>query len=225
MNSKPGDQPGAAQPPHDYLRVRRFGKRAGYDRELILSILADGLMCHVGFVHESRPIVIPTLYWHDNEQIYFHGSSASRMIRAAEVQPICVAVTHIDGLVLTQTGFHHSANYRSVMVFGKAEVVREADAKILQLRSMMERMFPGRWDQLRPIRQQELKATQVMSLSLDNASAKCRAGPTVEDEGDLDWPVWAGVFPISQTIHGPLVDTSGAGGDLPAPAFNLLGNK
>lgn len=210
--------PRSARPPSDRVRVRRAHERGRYDRADVLRILDAGLHCHIAFLADGHPFVMPTMYWHDREHLYFHGARASRMIRAAEGQPVCVAVTHFDGLVLARSAFHHSANYRSVTIVGQAEPVEDADARMTQLERMMERLFPGRWPQLRPVRSQELKATRLLRVPLDEASAKIRVGPPVEDEEDLAWPVWAGLMPLRTDVLPPVPDAHVHDG-IPAPAF------
>lgn len=194
------------KPVSDRTRVRRSSKRASYDRETILDILDAGLHCHVAFIWGDHPVVIPTLYWHDRERLYIHGSRASRMLRAVERRAVCIAVTHIDGLVLAHSAFHHSANYRSVTVFGTAIPVEDDATRLHLLRMMMDRHFPDRWDRLRPVQPQELAGTRVLSIELSEASAKIRSGPPQEDEADLAWPVWAGVIPISNIVGDPIPD-------------------
>jgi nitroimidazol reductase NimA-like FMN-containing flavoprotein (pyridoxamine 5'-phosphate oxidase superfamily) len=192
-------QTGATQtaPATARVRVRRYHERGRYDRATIDAILDAGLLCHLGFVHEGAPVVLPTLYWRDGDRVYWHGSNASRMLRAAEGAQVCLTVTHLDGLVLARSAFHHSANYRSVAVMGRAEVVADAAKRRAQLERLVESVFPGRWAGLRPVTAQELKATRILSLALDEASAKVRAGGPSEDDADLIWPAWAGVIPLA----------------------------
>lgn len=183
-------------PPSPKTRVKRFHERGVYDAVAIGEILDAGLLCHVAFEFDGPPAVIPTFYWRDENALYFHGSAASRMIRAIEGKPVCISVTLLDGLIFTRSAFHHSANYRSVVVYGAARHIESPAEKERQLRLMMEKLSPGRWKTLRPVKPQELNAVQVMSVSLDEASAKVRAGPPSEDESDLAWNAWAGVVPI-----------------------------
>lgn len=211
-----------ARPPSDRVRVRRAHERGRYDRASVLEILDAGLHCHIAFLADGHPFVMPTMYWHDEEHLYFHGARASRMMRGAEGQPVCVAVTHFDGLVLARSAFHHSANYRSVTILGRAELVDDADARMTQLERMMERLFPGRWGQLRPVRAQELKATRMLRVSLAEASAKIRSGPPIEDEDDLTWPAWAGLLPLRTSALPPEADAHVRDG-YPEPAFALPG--
>lgn len=198
--------PNRAAPTSQRTRVRRFHQRGNYDRETILAILDAGFLCHVGFVHDGQPFVLPTLYWHDSENLYFHGSAASRMIKTAAAQSICVTVTHLDALVLTRSAFHYSANYRSATIIGKGSLITDTEMCAVQLRLMMERLFPGRWDTLRPVTPRELKATRIVAVPLAEASAKVRVGPPDEDRKDLAWPAWGGVVPIRSVLGLPVPD-------------------
>jgi uncharacterized protein len=189
------------------VRVRRLPKRAAYDRATIDAILDEALVCHLGFVHNAQPFVIPTLHARIGDRLYVHGSTASRMLGAlARRVPACVTVTLLDGLVLARSAFHHSANYRSVVVLGTAEAVLDPDEKVAALRAFTNHMVPGRWDDIRPPTAQELKATTVLSLPLEEASAKVRTGPPVDDEEDYALDVWAGVVPLSLQAGTPLAD-------------------
>jgi nitroimidazol reductase NimA-like FMN-containing flavoprotein (pyridoxamine 5'-phosphate oxidase superfamily) len=183
-----------------------MAKRGHYDRATIDAILDAGILCHVGFVADGMPIVIPTLYWRDGDFIYLHGSIASRMLGESLDTPICVTVTHLDGLVLTRSAFHHSVNYRSVVVLGRAEEISDPQERAARMRYFMEGLFPGRWDSLRPVKVKELKATRLLRLSIDEASAKIRSGPPADDKADLDWPAWGGVIPVSLSVGKPEPD-------------------
>ena len=188
-------------------RIRRLPKRAHYDRETVHAILDAGAMCHVGYVIDGEPYVTPTAYWRKGERVYWHGSSASRMLRTiAAGSPVCLTVTHLDGLVMARSAFHHSVNYRSVMVFGNATVVTDRDAKLAALEDFVERLYPGRWAELRPVNEQELKATTVLGMDLSEASAKIRTGPPVDDEEDYALPIWAGVVPVTIATGAPIDD-------------------
>ncbi len=182
--------------PPDRIRVKREPHRGRYDRETIDAILDEGLLCHLGFEVEGQPYVIPTLHARAGDRLYVHGSAASRMLRqAASGARMCATVTLFDGLVLARSVFNHSVNYRSVVVFGTATLV-EGDDKREALRALTEQLAPGRWDEARQPTEQELKATWILSLPLDEASAKVRSGPEEDDEEDRDLPVWAGVVPV-----------------------------
>jgi hypothetical protein len=171
------------------------------------AILDAGLLCHVGYIIDGQPYVTPTCYWRSGDRVYWHGSSASKMLRRLEAGvPVCVTVALLDGLVLARSGFHSSIDYRSVMAFGVAEKV-EGEARILAaLEAFSERLTPGRWAELRPPNDQEIKATTVMSLDLMEVVAKVRTGPPSDDEADYDDPVWAGNVPIRNLVEAPLDD-------------------
>lgn len=208
-----------ATPPTAFTRVRRLPERGRYDRDSLYAILDAGFVCHVGHVVDGRPVVIPTAYWREGDHLYFHGSSASRMLRtlSGEGIPCCVTVTHVDGLVLARSAFHHSVNYRSAMIFGTAEPVTEEDRKHAALRAFVERLVPGRWDTLRPMTDQEMKATTVLRIGLDETSAKVRNGPPRDDEEDYDLPIWAGVLPLATMVGAPQADPRLASGiEVPA---------
>lgn len=212
----------AARPhklPTASIEVRRFPKRGRYDRATLLSILDAGIVCHVAFNHGPTPTAIPMLYWFDQDRLYLHGSRVSRLMREISGQPVCVTVTHVDGLVLTRSAFHHSANYRSACIFGIAREVQGLDTKVTQLRAMMERLFPGRWDSLRPIRRKELDATRIVAVSLTQSSAKVRAGAPDEDPADATWPVWGGVIPVVSSAGTPVPDAAAVGSGRIPPAL------
>jgi hypothetical protein len=176
--------------------VRRMPARADYDRKTVEAILDEALVCQVGFSLEGQPFVIPTIHGRSGEWLYLHGSAASRMLRHAEAgAPVCVTVTLFDGLVLAKSVFNHSVNYRSVVVFGTATLV-EDDEKREALRALTEQLAPGRWDEARQPSDQELKATWILSLPLDEASAKVRVGGPEDEPEDVDLPVWSGVVPV-----------------------------
>lgn len=203
----------------DRTRVRRLHQRAHYDRETVHAILDEGLVCHLGFVVDGRPFVVPTAYWRGGEHVYVHGSAASRTLRALEGGlEACLTVTLLDGLVLARSGFHHSMNYRSVMIFGRAALVDDESRKMRALEAFVERLTPGRWDEIRPPSAQEMKATTVLSLPLDEVSAKIRTGPPVDDEEDYALAVWAGVVPLGLTAGTPEADPKLAPG-VPVPDY------
>jgi nitroimidazol reductase NimA-like FMN-containing flavoprotein (pyridoxamine 5'-phosphate oxidase superfamily) len=201
------------------VRVKRYRKRGHYDRATLDAILDAGVMCHVGFTFDGYPVVIPTLYWRDGDHVYWHGSVASRMLTAARSAEVCLTVTHLDGLVLTRSAFHHSANYRSAMLFGRAHEVDDAAERRAQLERLTESLFPGRWTKLRPVKARELKAARILRLEIEEFSAKVRTGPPQEDESDLDWPVWAGVIPLSIGAGAPEPDDIARQGDCESPVF------
>jgi nitroimidazol reductase NimA-like FMN-containing flavoprotein (pyridoxamine 5'-phosphate oxidase superfamily) len=189
--------------PSPRSKVRRLHEKARYDRQVIDAILDAMPLAHIGHIVDGFPVVTPTLQWREGDRIYWHGSSASRMQKRATAEQVCVTVTLLDGMVLARSGLEHSVNYRSVMVFGRAELVEGAKEKTDHLRVMMDQHFPGRWDQLRPITDQELKATRILSLSLSEASAKVSAGPPIDPPEDQGWPVWAGILPIRLVVDPP----------------------
>lgn len=188
--------------------VKRLPKRGHYDRETINAILDEGFICHVGFVVDQQPYVIPTGYARVGDDLFIHGSSASRMLRnLSEGVRVCVTVTLIDGLVLARSAFHHSINYRSVVVLGTAELVSDEDEKNKALEAITEHIVPGRWAEVRWPTELELKATSVLKLPIDEASAKIRTGDPVDDEEDYAMKVWAGVLPLILTTGVPVADS------------------
>jgi uncharacterized protein len=197
----------ARRPSTDRVRVRRLPKRAAYDPTTLHAILDEALVCHLGFVHNDQPFVIPTLYARIGDRLYVHGSSASRMLGSlAQGVAACVTVTLIDGLVLARSAFHHSVNYRSVVVLGTARMVTDPDEKNAALHAFTEQVVPGRWADVRPPTAQELKATSVLCLPIDEASAKVRSGPPVDDDEDYAMDVWAGVLPLRLGALSPEAD-------------------
>ncbi len=202
--------------PSDRTRVRR-DDRARYDRELIVEILDEAAFCHVGFVDQGRPVVIPMLHARLDDRLLLHGSPATRLFRLLKHGPeICVTATLLDGLVLARSAFHHSANYRSVVVFGRPEPVTDLDERRRALDALTDRLVPGRRPALRPMTDKEVRATAMVSLPIVEASAKVRTGPPIDDEEDHDWPVWSGVLPITTTYGEPIPDRHTAG-DAPLP--------
>ena len=193
--------------PTSRTQVKRLPKRGAYDRETVFNILDEAFVCHVGFVVEGQPYVIPTNYGRVGETLYLHGSAASRMLRTlSEGIPVCVTATLIDGLVLARSAFHHSVNYRSVVILGTARLVEDPTEKMEALRLFTEHIMKGRWDQIRQPNEQELKGTTVLALPLEEVSAKVRTGGPVDDEEDYELPVWAGVLPLPVTPTAPIAD-------------------
>ena len=187
--------------------LRRLPQRASYERRIIYKILDEGFVCHVGFIDSGHPVVIPTAYGRRGDMLYLHGSAASRMLRAlAGGIPVCVTVTLLDGLVLARSAFHHSMNYRSVVVFGTASVVKYVAETLSALRAISEHIMPGRWADVRKPSKSELQKTLVLSLPLTEASAKVRSGPPVDDEIDYSLPIWAGEVPLSMVVWRPVAD-------------------
>ena len=186
--------------------VKRMNKRAKYDVETVHGILDATPICNVGYVFKGSPYVTPTLQWREGDRVYWHGSSASRMLEACENAEVCLTVSIIDAFVMARSAFNHSCNYRSVMVFGTAEKLTDPAEKELRLRNFTEGQWPGRWETLRPVTAKELKATTVLSMSLDEASAKVRNGPPGDDEEDYAHPIWAGLIPVRQQFLAPIGD-------------------
>jgi uncharacterized protein len=198
-------------------QVRRLPQRAVYDREVVHAILDEGFICHVGFAVDGQPYVIPTGYGRAGDTLYLHGSAASRMLRSlADGVRVCATVTHLDGLVLARSAYHHSMNYRSVVVLGTAvEVAGEAE-RLEALETISEHIIRGRWTDIRPPNALELKATRVLRLPIEEASAKVRTGPPVDDEEDYDLPYWAGVLPMRLEVGVPIADPRLRAGGVPA---------
>lgn len=193
--------------PTDRTQLRRLPKRGVFDRETIYKILDQGFVCHVGFTIGGRTFVIPTGYARIGDRLLIHGSSASRMLQAmSEGIEVCATVTLIDGLVLARSAFHHSVNYRSVVVFGAASLVSDEDEKIKALHAFTEHIVPGRWQDVRPPNKSELAATAVLSLPIQEASAKVRTGDPVDAEEDYALDVWAGVIPLKLRADAPRSD-------------------
>jgi uncharacterized protein len=193
--------------PTPRTRLVREAERAVYDREAAYRILDEGFLCHVGFVADGQPFVIPTSYGRQDANLYIHGSAASRMLRnLKESVPVCVTVTLLHGLVLARSIFNHSMNYESVVILGKATLVDDPIEKLEALRLLSEHIIPGRWADSRQPNERELKATSVLRLSIEEFSAKVRKGPAVDDEGDYSFPTWAGVVPLEMKAGEPIND-------------------
>ncbi|MHB8633061.1 MAG: pyridoxamine 5'-phosphate oxidase family protein [Thermoplasmatota archaeon] len=196
--------------------VRRLPRRAAYDRATIDTILDEGIVAHVALVEEGGPVVIPTGYVRSGDRLLFHGSSASRLLNAmAAGQEVCVAVTLLDGLVLARAAFHHSMNYRSVVLFGRAQPILGVEAKRAALREYVERLLPGRWAEVRPPNVKEEAGTLVVEFPIHEASAKVRTGPPMDDPEDASWPAWAGVLPLRLEPSGPVQDPNQGARPLP----------
>ena len=194
-------------PQTERTTLKRLPKRGVYDRQLVYGILDEGFICHVGFAVEGQPFVIPTGYARVDEQLFIHGSQVSRMLRTLSSGiDVCVAVTLVDGLVLARSAFHHSINYRSVVMFGRATIVDDREAKLAALFAFSEQVIPGRWNDVREPTEQELRATTVLALPLVEVSAKVRTGPPIDDEEDYALNVWAGVLPLKIEAGGPIND-------------------
>ncbi len=194
--------------PTERTQVKRLPKRGMYDHETVFKILDEAFVCHVGFVVDGQPYVIPTNFGRVGETLYLHGSAASRMLRTlSEGIPVCVTVTLVDGLVLARSAFHHSANYRSVVILGTARLVEDPTEKMEALRLFTEHIMKGRWEQIRWPTELELKGTTVLALPIEEVSAKVRTGDPKDDEEDYELPIWAGVLPLPVVPAAPIPDT------------------
>lgn len=195
------------QPPTERTRVRRLPERGVYEREAIDAIVDDALVCHVGFVHDGRPVVIPTIHARVGDTLYIHGSPASRMLRdMRQGDEVCVTVTLVDGLVVARAPFHSSMNYRSVVIFGVPAEITDPNEKWDAFRAITEHVTPGRWDDSRLPNNKEVRATLVFSVPLNEASAKVRTGPPEDDDEDYELPLWAGVVPLAIVAGEPIPD-------------------
>lgn len=207
--------------PTPRTQVKRLPNRSNYDRSQVHAILDEGLVCHLGFVVNGQPFVIPTAYGRLEDTIYIHGSPASRMLTSLEQGlEVCLTVTLLDGLVLARSAFHHSMNYRSVVLFGTATRVDQGDEKLTALKAFTEHVVPGRWDEVRPPNPQELAGTLVLALPITEASAKIRTGPPIDAAADYDLPVWAGEIPLALTATAAIPDPQGRS-DLGLPSYTV----
>lgn len=189
-------------------QLRRLPNRGSHDLEAVCQILDASFLAHVGFNVDGQPFVIPTLYGREGEALFMHGSAASRMLRELDNGlPACVNVTLVDGLVLARSAFHHSMNYRSVVAFGAARKINDPEQKTEALRVISEHLIRGRWNEVRLPNEKELKATAVLEFTIEEASAKARTGPPMDDEEDYALPVWAGVLPLRLTPSTPVPDS------------------
>jgi nitroimidazol reductase NimA-like FMN-containing flavoprotein (pyridoxamine 5'-phosphate oxidase superfamily) len=222
MSSKIVAQESASQPPSERTTVKRMPHRAVYDRDVINAILDEGLLCHLGFTIDSQPYVLPTIYARDGERILIHGSAASRMLRSMRSGiPACATVTLVDGLVLARSAYHHSMNYRSVVILGKATEICDRPGKLAAMRTIVNHVVPGRWDDVRAPSEAEIRATIVLWLPLNEASAKVRTGPPLDDPEDYAFATWAGVLPLSLEVHPPVADPQLTAG-IQAPLYARL---
>ena len=193
--------------PTSRTKVRRLARRGVYDKAVVHSILDEGLLCHVGFAVEGQPYVIPTLYARSDERVYLHGSAVSRMLKTiGEGIDVCVTVTLVDAYVLARSAFHHSMNYRSVVVLGRAQLVTADAERIEALRILTNHIVPNRWEEVREPNELEMRQTAVLTLPLEEVSAKVRVGNPNDDDEDYALPVWAGVVPISMQVGQPNED-------------------
>lgn len=211
--------------PHS--KIKRAPKRAVYDRQQIYQIIDQALVAYLGFNMNGQPFVLPTSTWRDENKIYWHGAASGRMTRGLLEQNICISLALLDGLVLARSAFHHSVNYRSVNLFGQPNLVTDPAEKEQQLKNFIEHLFPNRWQELRPMKDNELKATAVMSLTIDEGSAKVRQGGPLDDKEDYQWPTWAGVIPV-HTQWGdaqPCTQLKADNHDIPSPNSVLAKNR
>ncbi len=189
-------------------RIRRAPTRAVKETEALYQIIDESYVCHVGFNDNGSPVVIPTLGWRVDDTAYFHGSRGSRMLKVfKEGGEACMTFTLLDGLVMARSAFHHSANYRSAVIFGKPKLIESREEKLRVLEVFMDNIAAGRWDELRETNEQEIEATDVLSLDLDEVSVKIRGGDPIDDDEDMDHPVWAGIIPVNRTF-GPTIDSA-----------------
>jgi hypothetical protein len=189
------------------MTVRRLKERGVNDRAAIDAILDEALICHLGFVHDGHPFVIPTIHARSGDKLYVHGSPASRMLGTmATGVDVCLTVTLLDGLVLARSVFHHSMNYRSVVVVGRTREIVDADEKMEALSTVVDHVQPGRWHDARRPNAEEIRKTRVLALPLEEASAKVRTGPVADEEADLGLPVWAGILPLELVARPPVPD-------------------
>ena len=188
-------------------KVKISSKRAHYDRKTIHSILDEARICHIGFIHEGYPVVIPTIFGREGDELFIHGAMGSRMLKTLEGgADLSLTVTHLDGLVLARSAFHHSMNYRSVVVFGKAEVVDSPEGKMKALKVISDQVLKGRWEEVRPPNEKELKITKVLKLRLEVVSAKVRTGKPIDEPEDYNLDVWAGELPFKTIAQIPIND-------------------
>ena len=193
--------------PTPRTRVVRESDRGVYDRDTVNRILDEGFLCHVGFIVDGQPYVIPTSYGRNGDVLYIHGSAASRILRNLDQGiPVCVTVTLLDGLVLARSVFNHSMNYRSVVILGTATLISNPEEKLAALLALSEHILPGRWNDSRQPNEKELKATSVLQIPIEEFSAKVRVGPPIDDEPDYTFPTWAGVIPLDMTVGTPIRD-------------------
>jgi uncharacterized protein len=219
MSTQPPAGATSAAPPSERVRLRRKRERGSYDRSVIDAILDEALIAHLGIVdEEGQPFVTPTLHARSGDLVYCHGSTAGRTLRAlAQGARACLTVSLIDGLVLARSAMHHSANYRSAMLIGRATVVEDLDEKRTALRAVVEHIVPGRWDDVRPPTENELRATAVLAIPIEEASAKLRSGGPMDDEEDYALEAWAGVIPLASSVGSPEADVRLRAGIAPPP--------
>lgn len=197
-------EPASPVPPSERTRVRRVASYAHYDAALLHAIIDDAYLCHIAFNDDKGAHCIPTACWREGEHLYIHGSNGSRMLKRLVENECCVTITHLDGLVLARSAFSHSMNYRSAMIYGRFEVVADAEARPA-MEAFMEKLAPGRQAQVRAGSDKEYAATTVMRIALTEAACKMRTGGPKDDEEDMSWPVWAGVLPFARRHEAPVM--------------------
>ena len=204
-----------SEAPSERTRGKRMHERVAYDPEALYAVLDAIPLAHIGYVLDGAPVVTPTLHWREGDHVYWHGSAASRLLRKSEGAQVCLTVSSLDGFVMARSGMHHSANYRSAMVFGTAFKIEDPAQKEAKLKTFVDGLFPGRWDILREMTNQELKATTILGMKIDEASAKVRTGAPGDDEEDYALPIWAGVIPVQTQILPAVPDPRNLPGVLP----------
>jgi nitroimidazol reductase NimA-like FMN-containing flavoprotein (pyridoxamine 5'-phosphate oxidase superfamily) len=188
-------------------KINRLRERGSYDKETIYPIIDEAYYCHVSFVVDGQPFIIPTIHARIDDEIVLHGAVASRLLKHIQAgNEVCFAVTHLDGLVLARSVFHHSMNYRSVVLFGKGKLITDKKEKLKAAKAITDHVMPGRWEDARQPNKKELDSTTFVSIKIDDASAKIRTGPPLDEEDDYQLPVWAGVIPITQVKNNPVND-------------------
>lgn len=197
-------------------RLRRARKKGLYDRNSLYTLLDDFPLCHVAYIESGVPYATPTLQWRESNRVYWHGSSKSRAVLSAAGQTVCLTVTRLDGLVLARSGFEHTVNHASAMIFGTPFLIKDPEQKRAHLKHMFDHLYPGRWEQLRPMSDGELKATAIIGMDITEASVKIRSGPSDERDVDRSWPVWAGTIPISTKAAQAVPDASN---QMPLPEY------
>lgn len=212
----------AAYPTSPRSRARRYPDRATYDEAQVHAVLDAGLLAHVGYVIDGQPFVTPTAYWREGRRLYWHGSAASRMIRAqAEGLPVCVTVSHLDGLIAARSAFVHSIQYRSVMAFGRARRVEGLDAQRAALAALVDRLYPGRTGEVRPPTDNELKQTSIIEMEIEEAAAKVKSGGVARIEADDAWDAWSGVIPVATVVGERIADAVQSAGTPVSPSLGL----
>lgn len=203
-------------------QVRRRPDRGAYDEASVHAVLDAGLVAHMGYVIDGQPFVTPTTYWREGRRLYWHGSAASRMLRAqGPGLPVCLTVTHLDGLILARSAIAHSVQYRSVMAFGRARLVEDEGEKAAAMAAFISRLYPGRMDEIRPPSEVELKQTALVGMTIEEASAKVKAGGVTPLAADEDWGAWSGVIPVATVLGEPQADALQSAGKALSPSLAL----